>query len=288
MNPKLKGIIALLIASLGFSLMGTFVKLSGDIPVIQKSLFRNIVGMIIPLIIVIKTKERLFGRLENQKVLILRSTFGLFGVLLNYYTIDKMVLSDSDMLNKLSPFFTILFCSFFLSEKIKKYQMYAIIVGFIGALFIIKPSFSSDMMVALVGVMGAIFAGLAYTMLRILGPREKFYTTVFYFSFFSTIVLLPMVLLNYQPMTMKQTILLLLSGVFATIGQFGITIAYHYAPAKDISIFTYSTVLFSAIISFVIFKQVPDVFSFIGYFIIFFASYYMFMKVKQANVQQTK
>lgn len=280
MNNQQKGILWLVIASLGFSLMGMFVKISGDLPVMQKSLFRNIVGMVIPLYFVIKYNEPLFGQLKNQTLLVARSTFGLVGVLLNYYTIDRMVLSDADMLNKLSPFFTIILCAIFLKERVEKYQVIAIMIAFFGTIFIIKPSFSSDISVALIGILGALFAAFAYTTLRVLGPREKFYTTVFYFSFFSTVVLLPFVIFNYEPMTTTQLIYLLLSGVFATVGQFGITIAYQFAPAKDISIFFYATVLFSAIISLIIFQEYPDIFSYIGYIVIFSASYYMFQKAK--------
>lgn len=280
MNNQQKGILWLVIASLGFSLMGTFVKISGDLPIMQKSLFRNLVGMVIPLYFVIKYNERLFGQLKNQPLLMARSTFGLVGVLLNYYTIDRMVLSDADMLNKLSPFFTIILCAMFLKERVEKYQVIAIMIAFFGTIFIIKPSFSSDISVALIGILGALFAAFAYTTLRVLGPREKFYTTVFYFSFFSTVVLLPFVIFNYEPMTTTQLIYLLLSGVFATVGQFGITIAYQFAPAKDISIFFYATVLFSAIISLIIFQEYPDIFSYIGYIVIFSASYYMFQKAK--------
>ncbi|KAA1042432.1 DMT family transporter [Macrococcus equipercicus] len=280
MNNQQKGIMWLLIASLGFSLMGAFVKLSGELPVMQKSLFRNLVGMIIPLYFVIKHHERLFGSLNNQPLLMARSIFGLVGVLLNYYTIDRMLLSDADMLNKLSPFFTIILCAVFLKERIQKYQAAAIIVAFAGTLFIIKPTFSSDISVSFIGILGALFAGLAYTTLRVLGPKEKFYTTVFYFSFFSTIVLVPFVITHYEPMTMTQLVYLLLSGIFATMGQFGITIAYQFAPAKDISIFFYATVLFSALIGFLMFHQHPDIFSYIGYIIIFSASYYMFQKTK--------
>lgn len=285
MNDKIKGILWLVAASVGFSLMGAFVKLSGDLPVVQKSLFRNIIGMILPLYFVYKYKAPLFGRRENQLTLILRSTFGMIGVLLNYYAIDRMVLSDADMLNKLSPFFTMLFCAWFLQEYIKKYQFISMIIAFIGALFIIKPNFSSDMYIAIIGVLGAMFAGLAYTTLRVLGSKEKFYTTVFYFSFVSTIVLIPLTLLTYQPMTNAQIIYLILSGVFATLGQFGLTIAYSYAPAKDISIFFYTTVLFSAIIGFILFNETPDLLSYLGYIIIFFASYYMFVKAKVKQIQ---
>ncbi|UBH13660.1 DMT family transporter [Macrococcus armenti] len=285
MNNKIKGILWLIAASIGFSLMGAFVKLSGDLPVIQKSLFRNIIGMILPLYFVYKYRAPLFGHKENQGTLILRSLFGLIGVLLNYYAIDHMVLSDADMLNKLSPFFTIIFCAFFLKEYIRRYQMISMVIAFIGALFIIKPNFSSDMFIAIIGVLGAMFAGLAYTTLRVLGSKEKFYTTVFYFSFVSTLVLIPLTLLTYEPMTNVQIIYLILSGVFATLGQFGLTIAYSYAPAKDISIFFYTTVLFSAIIGFILFNETPDLLSYLGYIIIFFASYYMFVKAKVKQVQ---
>lgn len=280
MDNKLKGILWLIVASLGFSLMGLFVKLSGDLPVVQKSLFRNLVGMILPLYFVFRYKTKLFGSLKNQPILIMRSLFGLTGVLLNYYTIDKMILSDADMLNKLSPFFTIIFCALFLKEHIQKYQMVSMILAFLGALFIIKPSFSSDMHVALIGVAGAICAGLAYTTLRVLGTKEASYTTVFYFSFFSTLVLIPLTYFQFVPMTSVQLIYLLLSGVFATVGQFGLTIAYKHAAAKDISIFFYSTVLFSAIIGFICFREIPDILSFAGYIIIFSASFYMFQRAR--------
>jgi len=76
---------------------------------------------------------------------------------------------------------------------------------------------------------------------------------------------------------------LILAGAFATLGQFGITGAYKYAPAKEISIFDYSNIIFSAIISIVLFNVFPDKFSIIGYLIIFGASFYMFMYNKKLD-----
>ena len=281
MNSTVKGIIAILISSIGFSLMAVFFRLSGDLPVFQKSLFRNLIAMIVPIYFVIKYRAPFFGKLENQPLLILRSTLGLIGVLLNIYAIDHMVLSDADMLMKLNPFWTILLCAIFLNEKARKYQVIAMIVAILGALFIIKPTFDSDMMPAIIGLLSGIFAAGAYTALRPLGQREKSYTTVFYFSFFSTVALIPFVIFTFEPMTLSQVIILLLSGVFATVGQFGITIAYSFAAAKDISIFVYASVIFSAILGFILFKEVPDLLSYLGYIIIFLAGYYMFKKAQR-------
>lgn len=156
--------------------------------------------------------------------------------------------------------------------------MVSIIIALIGAVFIIQPSMSSDTGYALLGVLGAILAAGAYTVLRVLGSREKFYTVVFYFSAFSTVALLPFFIFQYESMTFEQWIMLILAGIFAAFGQFGLTIAYSYAPAKEISIFFYSTIIFTAMLSIFILNEVPDMLSVIGYFIIFGASYYMYMK----------
>ena len=278
MNNTTKGIIALLISSLGFSLMALLVKYSGDLPTVQKAFFRNFVAMLVALTLALYYREKLFGRRENQGLLMLRSTFGVLGVVLNFFAIDRMVLSDADILNKLSPFFTIILCAIFLKEYIRKYQMVAIIIAFIGAVFIIKPSMSSETLYAVVGVLGALLAAGAYTVLRVLGSREKFYTVVFYFSFFSSVVLLPFFIWQFEPMTASQFWMLVFSGLCAAFGQFGLTIAYSFAPAREISIFFYSTILYTAIFSIVFFNEVPDMLSVFGYIIIFAASFYMFMK----------
>ncbi|MBH9966947.1 DMT family transporter [[Bacillus] enclensis] len=278
MSNRNKGIILLLLSAFGFSMMAALVKLSGDVPTIQKTFFRNFVSAIIAFGFVKYHGERLFGKKENQKLLLLRSSLGAAGIVLFFYAIDHLVLSDADMLNKLSPFLTIIFASIFLKEKARMFQITAIIIAFIGTLFIIKPAFSYETIPYIAGLLSAVFAAGAYTVLRVLGAKEKFYTVVFYFSFFTTMILLPFVIAFYEPMSMKQWVYLLGAGFFATIGQFGITIAYKFAPAKEISIFFYSTVVYSALISIFLFGQIPDTWSIIGYIIIFAASLYMFLK----------
>ena len=288
LSNRTKGVLFIIISAFGFAMMSAFVKLSGDLPSFQKTFFRNITSCIIAFVLILINKESFFGKLENQKILILRSLFGTLGIVFNFYAIDKLVLSDANMLNKLSPFFVIIFSALFLKEKINLKQGLAIIVAFIGALFIIKPQFNFDMIPSLIGVCGAICAAAAYTCLRVLGGKEKYYTIVFYFSFFSTIVILPFMLIVYKEMSMLQFIYLILAGIFASIGQFGITIAYKYAKAKEISIFDYSNILFSAIISIVLFGVIPDYLSVIGYIIIFAVSLYMFLYNKKLDKIENK
>ncbi|MBC6003733.1 DMT family transporter [Paeniclostridium sp. NSJ-45] len=280
-SDRNKGIIFIILSAFGFAMMSAFIKLSGDLPSFQKTFFRNLVSCIISFAMIVKYKESFFGNKENRKILILRSIFGTLGIILNYYAIDRLVLSDANMLNKLSPFFVIIFSAIFLKEKIKSNQAIAVCIAFIGALFIIKPTFDFEMIPYISGILGAIFAASAYTCLRVLGGKEKFYTVVFFFSLFSTVLILPFTIMVYKHMTLIQFTYLILAGIFASIGQFGVTLAYKYAPAKEISIFDYSNIIFSAIISIIIFNTMPDSYSFIGYIIIFTASYYMFLYNKR-------
>ncbi|GAB4073102.1 DMT family transporter [Barrientosiimonas marina] len=285
MSNRNKGILLLLVSALGFSLMGAFVKLSGDVPTIQKAFFRNIIASIIAVGFVIYNKERLFGKKENQKYLLSRSALGAVGMVLNFYALDHLVLSDAEMLNKLSPFIQIILSAIFLKEAARRFQVVAVIIAFGGALFIIQPDFSGELLPYIGGVFGAFFAASAYTMLRVLGDKEKHYTVVFYFSLFTTLLLLPFTVAMYEPMTWQQWVLLILAGVFATVGQFGITLAYKFAPASEISIFLYSSVVYSALLSIVLFGQIPTLFSVLGYVIIFGASFYMFLKNSRMDKQ---
>lgn len=276
MTNRTKGIIAIIIASFGFAWMSIFVKLAGDIPVFQKVFFRNIISMFFALIMITINNEPLLGKKQHQRLLLLRSALGTTGMVLFFYSIDQLVAADANMLNKLSSFFLILFSFLILKEKITKYQLIAIIIAFLGSLLIIKPQFDIQMVPYITSIAAAMFAGGAYTVLRTLGTKEKYYTVVFYFSAFSVIVLAPFVIFQYQSMTPMQWIYLMLTGVGATIGQFGTTIAYKYAPASEISIFNYTNVVFVTIFAIPFLGEIPDVLSIVGYLIIFVASYFMF------------
>lgn len=283
MSNRTKGILCIIASALGFAMMSTFVKLSGNLPVFQKTFFRNSISFLFALIMILKQKESLFGKKENRKLLLLRATTGTLGVLFNFYAISKLVLSDANMLNQLSSFFAIILAAIFLKEKVSINQFISIIVAFVGALFIIRPTFNMDILPALIGVSGAICAASSYTCLRALGKKEKGATIVFIFSLFSLIVIFPLMLATYKHMTLLQFSYLILAGISATIGQFGITFAYKYAPAKEISIFNYTNIVFATIISIFLFHTIPDEFSIIGYFIIFSAALYMFMYNKKLD-----
>lgn len=284
MNETKKGMFFIMLAAFFFASMNVFVKLSGNIPSIQKSFFRNAIAAIFAFMILIKNKEDFHYHKKDLPMLILRSSFGTLGILCNFYAVDHLLVSDASMLNKLSPFFVIICSSLFLKEKVNNIQRISVIIAFIGSLFVIKPSvnFVSNIN-SLIGLLGALGAGIAYTCVRQLGkqgvPNAKI---VFFFSCFSCLVVLPEILLHYVPMTIQQFLLLIGAGLMAAGGQFSITAAYTHAPAKEISVFDYTQVIFAAILGFIFLNQMPDIYSIIGYVIIIGIAFWSFIKQKKA------
>ena len=266
-KKRYKGIICIIMSAFCFALMSFFVRMAGDLPPIQKSFFRNFVAAIFAGIILMKNGVPFHCKKENLGYMLGRSICGTIGILCNFYAVDHLVLADASMLNKMSPFFAVIFSYFLLKEKITVPQGLFVIGAFGGSLFVIKPTFSNmDLLPSLIGLCGGIGAGAAYTMVRKLGERgEKGPFIVFFFSTFSCVVTLPWLLFDYHPMSLAQIGILLFAGLSAAGGQFSITAAYCYAPAREISVYDYSQIIFSAGLGFFFFEQIPDLLSWIGY-----------------------
>ena len=271
-NNILKGIFCIIIAGFGFALMSLFVKLSGDLPSIQKGFFRNIIAVFISSIPLIKHWKVINIPRNNTGwlVLISRSVFGTIGLVLNFYAISHISLADSSIIQKLSPFIIIILSYIFFKEEMTRFQFFAIILAFVGIILIIKPSGNDIIsMGALAALSGALCAGIAYTCVRYLGTHNisgEF--IIFFFSSLSSLMLLPYLIFDYRTMTFYQLSMLLLAGISATIGQYGVTFAYKFAAAKNISVFDYSQVLFSGIFGYIFFGEFPDFQSLIGYIIV--------------------
>lgn len=276
---KYKGILYIIMAAFCFAFMNLFVKLAGDLPAIQKSFFRNLVAIFFAFGVMKKGNISFVIPKGSGKYIFCRSFFGTLGVFTNFYAIGKLHIADASMLNKLSPFFAILFSYFLLKEKIKPYQLACVITAFVGALFILRPGFDgTTTFPALMGLLGGMGAGLAYTNVRLAtkhgapGPL-----VVFCFSVFSCLSAVPFMIADHEPMTKWQLIFLLLAGLSATGGQFSITAAYSHAPASEISVYDYTQIIFAALLGMLFLGEVPDIFSVAGYVIIIGAGVLMFL-----------
>ena len=254
LSDRQKGMICIILSAFCFAWMNAFVRLSGDLPFIQKSFFRNLVALLFALAMLLREHGCFLPKKGSLPFLVLRATAGTLGILCNFYAIDHLALSDASILNKMSPFFAILCSWIFLREKLNWKQGLIVLGAFVGALCVIKPTFANaDLFPSLIGLLGGFGAGVAYTMVRRLGQigENKAYI-VFFFSAFSCVVTLPYLLFCYEPMTWKQLLCLVMAGLSAAGGQFGVTSAYCYAPAKEISVYDYTQIIFAAGLGFLL------------------------------------
>ncbi len=283
MSKRTKGIICIILAAFSFALMSVFIRLAGDVPSMQKAFFRNAVAVVFAFLI-LKKNHAPFHPPERKHWLLLlaRAFFGTIGLICNFYAVDHLNLSDANMLNKMSPFFAIIVSYFLLKEKLTPVQGLGVVAAFLGSLLIIKPNPSNMALVpSLIGLLGGFGAGVAYSFVRYMSKKNIHPSLiVFVFSTFSCLVCLPYFLMIHAPMTGMQLLCLILAGTCGCAGQFAITSAYQFAPAKEISVYDYSQVIFSALLGWAVFGQLPDVWSLLGYIVIIGTGIGMFLYQK--------
>ena len=265
-TSRIRGILLITGAAFFFATMSAFVHLSGELPFFQKCFFRNLVALLVAGFALVRSKKPLNIVKGSVLFLCIRCVAGTIGIFGNFYAIDRIPLSDAAMLNKMAPFFAVIFSYLVLKEKIRPLQAIFLILAFFGAMLVVKPSFNfTESLPAFAGFFGGVGAGCAYGCVRKLSTFKmngKF--IVFCFSAFSCLVALPWLILYFEPMTFSQLFLLLMAGLCGAGGQFCVTAAYFAAPAKEISVFDYSQVIFAALEGFFLFGQVPDGLSFLG------------------------
>lgn len=254
----------MLLSGLCFALMGAMVKASGDVPLAGKVFFRNLVTLGITTAIALRTRENVLARSPQAWRLIVRSLSGLVGVALYFYALGRIHLADASLLNKTSPFFASALAIVFLREKFRRALVPALGLAFLGAMFVIKPSFEGEVVPALAGLGSGLGAGVAYTMVRSMKGRFSPNRIIFTFSLISSLATAPFLLAAPPSPTAAQWWALIGTGVFAAGGQFGLTFAYHHARVSRISIFTYLHVLFALVVGFVVWGERPDGWSWLG------------------------
>lgn len=268
-SPKSVGILLVIVDSFFFSLMTLFVRLAGDLPTMQKTFFRNAVAGVIALFILGRTPEKFRIRKGSLPLLVARSLSGGLGMIANFWAIDHIALADANILNKMSPFFAILFSLFLLKEIPTLSDWIALVIAFIGAALVVKPGADILQAPALVALLGGMGAGFAYTCVRKLGGRkERGPVIVAFFSVFTSLMCAPFMVRDYKPMSLWQWFCLLGAGSCAAIAQFAVTAAYKFAPAREISVFDYSQVLFASLWGILLLGEFPDGISIAGYVLI--------------------
>ncbi len=280
-----KGYVLMLISAFFFSGMGVVVRFTKDLPLFERVFFRNLVMFIIVTILIYRSNVSFLGARSSRKTLILRSLLGFIGVCLYFFTLSNIPLADAVTLNKLSPFIVVIAAAIFLKERIQTFHFIALLLVFTGVLLIVKPGFNPELIPALAGLGSAVAAGLAYTTIRHLGKTEHPYTIIFYFCTISIILAFPLMVLDFRLPGMRELLLLIGIGSFASGGQLFMTLSYRYGEAGKVSIIGYFTVIFSILFGFLFFGEIPDILSWIGISLVIGTAVILYFRERKKEVK---
>ena len=286
MSERTKGAALMCTSALLFSAMQIPISLSGTtIPIMEQVFFRNIVTLILSFILIMRSGGSLFGTKKNQPILFVRSTFGFLGLITQFYAVAHANQGDVSTIMKLSPFMITLWAAIFLKEKIRKVQVPALLIAFLGAAFVANPAFNSNLLPLFMAFLCAFFSSVSYTLLAYFKNKVDGMTIIMHFSTFCVLACIPFMIFDFVMPTFKELLLLLLIGVFGGFGQIALTYAYRLATAAEISIYNYSGIVFSIILGYVFLGEVLDVTSVIGCALVIIAALitYIFSGEKSAR-----
>ncbi len=267
----------MLFASLMFALMGVFAKiLSQSMPSLEVVFFRNLFGAVLIAATLVKRPMRQRG--GKGWLLFFRGMMGFLALLAFFYNIAHIPLGDAMTYSKTSPIFTALFAWIFLKERMGAVGWAALVLGFVGILFIAKPSGAVLDKTAWLGIFSGAGAALAYTAVREL--RNYYDTRAIVLSFTVIGSVGPLVLMAVSPYvnapeldmlfgefvapSAEAWIFIVFMGIFATLAQFYMTKAYGVTKAGIVGAVSYSNILFSIILGLFIGDPLPDPLTWLG------------------------
>ena len=258
----------MLFASFCFAIMGALAKeLSTQMDSLEVVFFRNIIGVILIGISFLKMPVNQVG--GKPFLLFFRGLMGFMALVAFFYNIAHISLADAMTFSRTSPMFTALLAFWFLKEKIGKKEVLALIVGFIGIIFIMKPNGLQLDLTDILGLLSGIGAALAYTSVKEL---KKYYDTrVIVMSFMLTGTIGPLLLILFNDFLhveflkasfivpdLKMWIYIIGLGASATIAQIYMTKAYGIAKAGIVGAVSYANILFSLLLGVMLGDALPD------------------------------
>jgi drug/metabolite transporter (DMT)-like permease len=277
----LKGIFITISAYFFFAISSAFVRTLKNVPTIEIVFFQMFIPLlcIIPLIAINglhKLKTKIFH------IHLIRDIVGLVYYFFYFLAIKRIDLIDATVLAFTSPFYIPIICRIWLKEKMQKEIWWAVFIGFMGIVLILKPGTEIFHLGSIVGIFSGIMSALALTTISVLNRKEeRLLSTLFYFFLLSSILSFPLLIFYWKTPTFLEFLLLLGVGITSFFAQMLLTKAYKYGTASFLSPLSYSIIIFTSLLSWIFFKLPPGWISFIGIILIIFGGSLTFILKKE-------
>lgn len=245
------------------ALMAACVRIASlDIPQSEIVFFRNFIGLILLLPLVIN--RRLSFRTKKLGTHFIRSIFGFTTMYLYFYALAKLQLADAVVLVYTYPLFVSLFAFMILGERLNKNRKISIIVGFVGVCCLFHPSSAIASVAGLIGLLAGLSAGVAQISIKKLSLTESGLLIVVLFAFFSSIFSVVPMLFEFVMPDTRNWLILIAIGCLGNLAQLALTRAYKLAPASQVAPIGYSSLVFAGLIGFLLWNETPDLWMLVG------------------------
>ncbi|MEZ4814263.1 MAG: DMT family transporter [Bdellovibrionota bacterium] len=255
----MQGIFYILLSGLFFAVVKTTIKFLPNMSVWQLICFRSLVSFVLAYAWVKHKGGNIFG--NDRKTLLLRGVFGFLGLSAYFYTILKLPLAIAVTLQYLSPIFTTLFSRLFLGERFARTLPFCWLVSIAGVVLLqwkgegLAGGIVWDPLIAL-GLLGAMFSGMAYTMVRKLRSTDSSTVIVMYFPMVALPLSLPGTIIEWVTPSSFEWMLLLIIGLFTHLAQLSLTRAFSLGTSAKISVFFYFGSVYAYLIGTFFLKEV--------------------------------
>ena len=220
---------------------------------------------------------------------ILRSLFMLGATAFNFFALKYLQLDQTITIFFLCPLIVAALAGPLLNEWVGLQRLIAIIIGFIGIIIVMQPGFGGVHPAAILSFIAAFSYSLYNISTRYLAPYDKTETTQFYSPLAGALLFAPFALLDWQWPENYITWLLLLSlGITGGLSHWLLIIAHKYAPAPILAPFVYIGLLSMTVIGYLVFGDIPTVWTLAGGMIIILSGLYLlYREHRQKHVSES-
>lgn len=275
-------------AVLCFSLLDTSAKWLGGVMSPMQAVFARYAGSMVFVLLLFNPWNRP-GVLRSRRPALqwTRSILLLASTALNFVALRYLQLAETVSILFAAPLLVALLSGPILGEWPGPRRLAAIGVGFLGVLVVVRPGFGGMHPAALLCVLGC-FCYTFYSLLtRILAAHDSTETTLIYSSAAGTIALLPLLPWIWEtPQTLMPWLLMLAVGLFGGLGHWLLIIAHRLAPATVLAPFTYSQIIWMLGLGWLVFGQLPDVWTFVGAAIVVSSGLFLLYRERVRNVPE--
>jgi drug/metabolite transporter (DMT)-like permease len=256
------------LSTLSFAIMNALGKYLENYSTIQIIFFRNFIAFIFVYSIMILRKRTHFIKTKRLKDHFWRGIFGLGSMYCIFASIKYLPLAEVSAISRTEPIILAILSMIFLGEKPERHRWIAIIFGLVGVLVMLNPTGLASSYGLFFALSHAILTACAMLMVRKLGKTETTDTIVFYFMLWGTLVTLLFLPFYWQKPNWTDSLIFLAIGIFGVLGQLLMVLGYRKAEASFIAGLNYTQIIWSAIIGYIFWSEVPRVTVIIGAFII--------------------